>query len=259
MTDICREKGCNRFGERKNGMRRKKKEFMMKLTALFLCLAIAGGTAPCAVSAQEGYVQKTEENIEWHIETGEQAQMPQDESPFVQVEEYMQICLPGENVLQSASRESCDERISVTINYQVDESEKNISEPAVEKNVYVDEFVEIYPPQSMTRTSYESRTHVRDIDFVVNGITYATLTMTYEVWYYTDGKVHLYSRYARLYKQPEASESFFTYGRIVNTDGTVSYTSGDQVTFKYKNLINDVKGVEFSVTGDDIYWGYVSI
>ena len=56
------------------------------------------------------------------------------------------------------------------------------------------------------------------------------------VYRYSDGKVHLYSRDIDL-RRVTYYDAYITYGSIVNTDGSVCYTTGDRVTvYDYYNM-----------------------
>lgn len=113
----------------------------------------------------------------------------------------------------------------------------------------VETYSEICEPEFQTRASYEEEAYIANYSYLIDGSVKAHLSMIYTVWHYSDGKVHLYSRVAQLSKAEDASSSYFTYGRIMNTVGSVSYTSGDTMTFVY-NGHYDQDGVEFSVTND---------
>lgn len=51
------------------------------------------------------------------------------------------------------------------------------------------------------------------------------------VWHYLNGKVHLYSRVIHVAGIGEYSSSYASYGQIINTDGSLSYTLGDTIEF----------------------------
>lgn len=74
------------------------------------------------------------------------------------------------------------------------------------------------------------------------------------VWYYTDGKVHLYRRIITV----TSGGANVQYGSMINTDGSVSYTEGDNVNKFY--LIGGVEYhyIDFIVTSSynnfSTYW-----
>lgn len=100
---------------------------------------------------------------------------------------------------------------------------------------------------SMTSTSYEERVLSSAYVYTRNGVLVATVIDTCTVWYYTDNKVHLYSRSLSLSAASGYSSSYVTYGSIVNTDGSVSYTSGDSCTL-IAILYNVTNSINFIVT-----------
>jgi hypothetical protein len=73
------------------------------------------------------------------------------------------------------------------------------------------------------------------------------------VWYYTDGKVHLYKRVISVTK----GSANINYGNIVNTDGSVSYTEKDSVD-KYFFPAYEYHYIDFIVTSSyynfSTYW-----
>lgn len=75
----------------------------------------------------------------------------------------------------------------------------------------------------------------------------ATLDTSYTVWYYNNGKVHLYTRSltSKLYDTNFSAE--ITYGSIVNTDGSASYTLGDRFTLTKGDEVNEYN-IGFLVT-----------
>jgi hypothetical protein len=74
------------------------------------------------------------------------------------------------------------------------------------------------------------------------------------VWYYTDGKVHLYRRIIELTN----GNADIQYGSIVNTDGSVSCTTGDNVNKFFLLGDREYHYIDFIVTNSyydfSTYW-----
>lgn len=82
---------------------------------------------------------------------------------------------------------------------------------------------------SMSETSsYTAYEYAQTFDFSLNGSWVAQADAKCIVWHYTDGKVHLYNRTITV-RRLATYDASRTYGRIVNTDGSLSYTTGDMV------------------------------
>lgn len=79
-----------------------------------------------------------------------------------------------------------------------------------------------------TAASYTAYEYAQTFDFSLNGSWVAQADAVCIVWHYTDGKVHLYQRTITVTRLATYDASR-TYGRIVNTDGSLSYTTGDRV------------------------------
>ncbi len=79
-----------------------------------------------------------------------------------------------------------------------------------------------------TTASYTAYEYSREFDFSLEGRWVACAEAVCIVWHYTDGKVHLYSRTITV-ERLASFDATRTYGRIVNTDGSLSYTTGDRV------------------------------
>lgn len=82
---------------------------------------------------------------------------------------------------------------------------------------------------SSVSSSYEIHEYSQVFDFYLDGTWIAQADAACIVYRYTDGKVHLYSRNIGL-RSLAYYDGYITYGRIVNTDGSVCYTTGDSVT-----------------------------
>lgn len=86
---------------------------------------------------------------------------------------------------------------------------------------------DVYAPMATT-ASYTAYEYSRAFDFSLEGRWVAQANTVCIVWHYTDGKVHLYSRTITV-ERLASFDATRTYGRIVNTDGSLSYTTGDRV------------------------------
>lgn len=89
--------------------------------------------------------------------------------------------------------------------------------------------------------SYVTHRYSQTFEFYDGDTWVAAVDAACIVYRYTDGKVHLYSREFGLRKLDSYSIRK-TYGRIVNTDGSVSYTTGDRVT-----ISDDVYTWEYAI------------
>lgn len=87
-----------------------------------------------------------------------------------------------------------------------------------------------------TSRSYEVHEYSQTFDFYLNGDWAAAAHASCIVYRYSDGKVHLASRTISIERLTSFSATK-SYGSIVNTDGSVSYTTGDRVTiYNYTNI-----------------------
>ena len=109
------------------------------------------------------------------------------------------------------------------------------------------------PPSFMERSSYTPEVHQCEVKYLEDGDLVAVVSAEYEVWYYTDDKVHLYSRTFSKLTAAGYGESYFEYGSIVNTDGAISYTSGDRFYVKGKG-VNRAHAINFFVTPTYYYF-----
>lgn len=82
------------------------------------------------------------------------------------------------------------------------------------------------PPED--KASYTVYSYTDAFEFFLDGLKVARADIECIVYRYTDGKVHLYQRTISLSRLATYDMSR-TYGRIVNTDGSLSYTTGDRV------------------------------
>lgn len=96
------------------------------------------------------------------------------------------------------------------------------------------------------RTLTNKRTYYYQVSPILERII-ATLDTSYTVWYYTNGRVHLYTRSltSKLYDTDFSAE--VTYGSIINTDGSASYTLGDKFTLEKGNEVYEYN-IGFLVT-----------
>ena len=79
-----------------------------------------------------------------------------------------------------------------------------------------------------SRASYTVYSYTDGFNFYLDGLHVATANIECIVYHYTDGKVHLYQRTITL-RRLMTYDAARTYGSIVNTDGSLSYTTGDRV------------------------------
>lgn len=100
------------------------------------------------------------------------------------------------------------------------------------------------------RGSYTERVLQCTHDIYVNGNRIFSVEEACTVWYYSDGKVHLYRRTLSGISWSSTASARFTYGSIVNTDGSRSYTSGDRVLV-IKNTTAKTFALDFYVTGSN--------
>ena len=101
-------------------------------------------------------------------------------------------------------------------------------------------------PFMETRGSYTAYEYSRVFDFSLEGTWVASADARCIVWHYTDGKVHLYRRTITMTRLA-SFDADRTYGRIVNTDGSLSYTEGDIVTIIDYDAFWDY-AIDFRVT-----------
>lgn len=97
-----------------------------------------------------------------------------------------------------------------------------------------------------TNSSYDVYEYSQVFDFYLDGTWIAQADAACIVYRYTDGKVHLYSRNIGL-RSLAYYDGYITYGRIVNTDGSVCYTTGDSVTV-YDFIDMWTYAIDFSAT-----------
>lgn len=80
-----------------------------------------------------------------------------------------------------------------------------------------------------SNSSYTAYQYSDTFDFYLDETWIAAAHIVCVVYRYTDRKVHLASRQISL-ERLTTYDAFKTYGSIVNTDGSVCYTTGDRVT-----------------------------
>lgn len=79
-----------------------------------------------------------------------------------------------------------------------------------------------------TANSYTAYEYSESFNFSLGDTWVARADAKCIVWHYTDGKVHLYRRTITVTRLA-TFDATRTYGSIVNTDGSLSYTTGDRV------------------------------
>lgn len=109
-------------------------------------------------------------------------------------------------------------------------------------------------PADRANASYSVYEYSDSFGFYKGDLLIARAVPVCTVWRYTDGKVHLYRRTISIYRADDYSISK-SYGSIVNTDGSVSYTTGDRVTV-YDNIyaITWTYAIDFYVTPETQYF-----
>lgn len=86
---------------------------------------------------------------------------------------------------------------------------------------------EIGLPMSVA-ASYTAYEYSRAFNIYLDDTWVARVNAVCTVWHYTDGKVHLYHRTITA-ERLASYDIGRTYGSIVNTDGSLSYTTGDRI------------------------------
>lgn len=81
---------------------------------------------------------------------------------------------------------------------------------------------------SESKADYTVYGYTDGFNFYLGDLHVATANIECIVYRYTDGKVHLYQRTISM-RRLTTYDAGYTYGRIVNTDGSLSYTTGDRV------------------------------
>lgn len=123
---------------------------------------------------------------------------------------------------------------------------KVVSEWVVEEAPLSENGISTIAADYEARTLTNKRTYYYQISPILERII-ATLDTSYTVWYYTNGKVHLYTRSltSKLYDTDFSAQ--VTYGDMINTDGSASYTLGDKFTLTKGNEIYEYN-IGFVVT-----------
>ncbi len=107
------------------------------------------------------------------------------------------------------------------------------------------------------KSSYVVHEYSQSFDFHLGDARVARAEASCIVWRYTDGKVHLYNRTITV-KRVANYNVVRTYGSIVNTDGSLSYTTGDRISIS--NFTNTwLYALDFYATPTDQYFTYYEI
>lgn len=104
---------------------------------------------------------------------------------------------------------------------------RQLSENEIEVLTRISSEDDINLPMSAA-ASYTAYEYSRAFNIYIDDRWVARADAVCIVWHYTDGKVHLYSRTITV-ERLASFDATRTYGRIVNTDGSLSYTTGDRV------------------------------
>lgn len=154
----------------------------------------------------------------------------------------MVLSVSGEcAIAQAASEDVWEVRTTETVL-----SETKVTED-VRDNLYQDDSVGY--SDTVLRGSYTEKVLQCTHDIYVNGTRVFSVEEACTVWYYSDGKVHLYRR-TLIGSSWFGTTGTITYGSIVNTDGSLSYTSGDRVSVT-RNATRKIYSLGFYVTGSD--------
>ncbi len=102
------------------------------------------------------------------------------------------------------------------------------------------------PSQVLPAASYTPYEYSRTYEFYEGNRAIGDAEIVCVVWRYTDGKVHLYRRTITTGARPTYDASR-TYGSMVNTDGSLSYTTGDRVQM-HSVLQTWTYAIDFRVT-----------
>lgn len=103
-----------------------------------------------------------------------------------------------------------------------------------------------------TNASYTVYRYTDAFEFYVDGEWIGRADVEAIVWHYTDGKVHLYQRTIRVSRLADY-DADRTYGSIVNTDGSYSYTTGDRV-YIYGYMEDWTFAIDFYVSNTEAYF-----
>lgn len=108
-----------------------------------------------------------------------------------------------------------------------------------------------------TNTSYTAYRYSQTFEFYEDNALIATADAACVVWHYTDGKVHLYSRTISVGSIPTYGANK-SYGSIVNTDGSYSYTTGDRVRV-FNALYTWTYAIDFYASANEQYFSCYEI
>lgn len=214
---------------------------MKRGLSILLGLALLLGMGGAFFNAQSAYAKEET----WRIE-GRENVNKESTKMFDREESYGVLCEPTPLVQKETTARDEWEMRSVTVD--AESSRRNEGEV-----IQIRE--DICEPEFQTRASYDERLLSYVHELYVNDVLVAWVVEDCTVWYYTDGKVHLYRRVLTLHIGNTYFEpSYIRYGRIVNTDGSCSYTSGDEVTFS-NGTRSQTYALEFYVTHDNYrFW-----
>lgn len=145
---------------------------------------------------------------------------------------------------------------------QVDEYVANGKTITIETHYHVDlegievpegfsewETVTLYAdsPRPVENSSYTPKKIMFQKNYLVDGNLAAAVAMEYEVWYYADNKVDLYSCTFSKTTAAGYEDSYFEYGIMRNIDGSASYTLGEYF-YLIGDGINQREAIHFIVT-----------
>lgn len=248
-------------------MKLKKKTVCMVLVIVFLVAGFSGFSVMAANEKPDKEANESQAEVIITDYTGKKKPdlLSLSEGGFTAEKGETVVALPtpmpeGKQMLKQDAEEGAPVRveehivdgktITIEVYYNVSKEDIEIPEGFSEW-----ETVTLYadPPSFMERSSYTPEVHQCEVKYLEDGDLVAVVSAEYEVWYYTDDKVHLYSRTFSKLTAAGYGESYFEYGSIVNTDGAISYTSGDRFYVKGKG-VNRAHAINFFVTPTYYYF-----
>ncbi len=117
---------------------------------------------------------------------------------------------------------------------------------------------QVVAPSLDTTATYTAEEIPYRYGYYYEGDLLAITTETCTVWRYTDGKVHLYSRNISAVLYNSDFYANLSYGSIVNTDGSLCYTSGDTISF-WKTSVMSTFALDFTITPSSYSFNYYEV